>query len=66
MKKMTRNEFLKMAGTSAALVVINTALVPTAIAAEPIGTVLSAKKSVNTGTIYPMDDYHPRHSNHFL
>ena len=47
---MTRNEFLKMAGTSAALVVINTALVPTAIAAEPIGTVLSAKKSVNTGT----------------
>ena len=40
MKKMTRNEFLKMAGTSAALVVINTALVPTAIAAEPIGTVL--------------------------
>ena len=50
MKKMTRNEFLKMAGTSAALVVINTALVPTAIAAEPIGTVLSAKKSVNTGT----------------
>lgn len=43
-KKMTRNEFLKMAGTSAALVVINTALVPTAIAAEPIGTVLSAKK----------------------
>ena len=49
-KKMTRNEFLKMAGTSAALVVINTALVPTAIAAEPIGTVLSAKKSVNTGT----------------
>ena len=39
-----------MAGTSAALVVINTALVPTAIAADPIGTVLSAKKSVNTGT----------------
>lgn len=36
MKKKTRNEFLKMAGTSAALVVINTALVPTAIAAEPI------------------------------
>lgn len=95
---MTRNEFLKMAGTSAALVVINTALVPTAIAAEPIGTVLSAKKSVNTGTAVssatfelvpisrqtfwgdsgsctldylsegynPMDDYHPRHSNHFL
>ena len=50
MKKMTRNEFLKMAGTSAALVVINTALVPTAIAAEPVGTALSAKKSVNTGT----------------
>ena len=46
MKKMTRNEFLKMAGTSAALVVINTALVPTAIAAEPIGTVLSANIKV--------------------
>lgn len=43
---MTRNEFLKMAGTSAALVVINTALVPTAIAAEPIGTVLSAKSQL--------------------
>lgn len=28
MKKMTRNEFLKMAGTSAALVVFNTVLMP--------------------------------------
>ena len=33
MKKMTRNEFLKMAGTSAALVVFNTVLIPAAVAA---------------------------------
>jgi hypothetical protein len=32
MKKMTRNEFLKMAGTSAALVVFNTVLMPAAVA----------------------------------
>ena len=35
MKKMTRNEFLKMAGTSAALVVFNTVLMPAAVAVEP-------------------------------
>lgn len=34
MKKMTRNEFLKMAGTSAALVVFNTVLMPAAVAVE--------------------------------
>ena len=31
MKKMTRNEFLKMAGTRAALVVFNTVLMPAAV-----------------------------------
>lgn len=45
MKKMTRNEFLKMAGTSAALVVFNTVLMPAAVAVEPGVVALSSKKS---------------------
>jgi hypothetical protein len=44
MKKMTRNEFLKMAGTSAALVVFNTVLMPAAVAVEPGVVALSSKK----------------------
>lgn len=35
MKKMTRNEFLKIAGASAALVAFNTVLTPAAFAATP-------------------------------
>lgn len=50
MKKMTRNEFLKMGWNECCAGRNQHCLVPTAIAAEPIGTVLSAKKSVNTGT----------------
>ena len=38
MKKMTRNEFLKMAGTSAALVVFNTVL--SQFLAKPSGAML--------------------------
>ena len=45
MKKMARNEFLKMAGTSAALVVFNTVLMPAAVAVEPGVVALSSKKS---------------------
>ena len=45
MKKMTRNEFLKMAGTSAALVVFNTVLMPAAVAVEPGVVAISSKKS---------------------
>lgn len=47
MKKMTRNEFLKMAGTSAALVVFNTVLMPAAVAVEPGVVVLSSKNLVS-------------------
>ncbi|MFQ6988578.1 MAG: hypothetical protein ACLVBX_02295 [Faecalibacterium prausnitzii] len=47
MKKMTRNEFLKMAGTSAALVVFNTVLMPAAVAVEPGVVALSSKNLVS-------------------
>lgn len=47
MKKMTRNEFLKMAGTSAALVVFNTVLMPAAVAVEPGVVELSSKNLVS-------------------
>ena len=47
MKKMTRNEFLKMAGTSAALVVFNTVLMPAAVAVEPGVVALLPKNLVS-------------------